>query len=447
MCKGLPAVKIFATDLDEASLSIGRNAAYPSTAADAIPPDLRERFTLNKGHQIEIRKELRSCVIFARHNICTDPPFPEIRLISCRNLLIYFTPPLQEKMISLLSFSLQPGGLLLLGGSESFSRYRLATLPGQRKPSYQRLASVAIREREVLPTQHLQLQDALTDISELVALRRVAEGSLQEFERLTDALDPVVWKRDLLSGKCLYISARIQDLTGWQAQEVAALPDLLDSTIVPEDRPAVRAARDAGQAGWTVTYGFTRRDGQRRTMLEVAIPLRDASSDHAVVGTLSDITDRHQQASRLALLRESLQALLARDPDPTALLDGDLRVVLINPAFTRLLPALAPEDGEVPPLTVLERLVPLASGRAKADGAMAEVLRAVALQAGANASTPVRLPVAWAEGQAPAAGAPEAFTLELVPVPADLEAPGLLLRLRGLAADQRQSSNTPPFVD
>ncbi|MBM5817072.1 MAG: hypothetical protein FJ083_11000 [Cyanobacteria bacterium K_Offshore_surface_m2_239] len=71
----------------------------------------------------------------------------------------------------------------------------------------------------------------------------------------------------------------------------------------------------------------------------------------------------------------------------------------------------------------------------------------MALQAGANASTPVRLPVAWAEGQAPAAGAPEAFTLELVPVPADLEAPGLLLRLRGLAADQRQSSNTPPFVD
>ncbi|MEB3259076.1 MAG: PAS domain-containing protein, partial [Cyanobacteriota bacterium] len=287
----------------------------------------------------------------------------------------------------------------------------------------------------------------MTDISELVALRRVAEASLQEFEHLTDALDPVVWKRDLLSDKILYINARIQDLTGWKAAEVAALPDLLDSAIVPEDRPAVRAARDAGQAGWTVTYGFTRRDGQRRTMLEVAIPLLDASSDHAVVGTLSDITDQHQQASHLALLRESLQALLARDPDPTALLDGDLRVVLINPAFTRLVPTSTPEGGEAPPLTVIERLVPLASGRGKAEGAMAEVLRAVAQQAGANAANPVRLPVAWAEGQAPASEGPEAFTLEVVPVPADLEAPGLLLRLRGLAADQRQSSNTTPFAD
>jgi len=177
-------LKIFATDLDEQSLTIARKATYPISAAKSIPLELKEKFTHDKGSQFEMTKDLRSCIIFARHNICEDPPFPDIDFISCRNLLIYFTATLQERVIDLLSFSLHPGGLLFLGGAESLgqmtgfrvlnplyrlyertqqvrSRYRLASMLGQRKIPQERLPSIISNQSESLPTQHIQLLDAL----------------------------------------------------------------------------------------------------------------------------------------------------------------------------------------------------------------------------------------------------------------------------------------------
>jgi two-component system CheB/CheR fusion protein len=177
-------LKIFATDLDEQSLMLARKAVYPATAAKSIPESLKERFILEQGDEFEITKDLRSCIIFARHNLSEDPPFPDIQLVSCRNLLIYFTAPLQERVIDVLSFSLRPGSLLFLGGSESLgqpfgfrvldpvnrlyerteqvrSRMRLASASGQRKTLPERAASLVTTARESLPTQHIQLLDAL----------------------------------------------------------------------------------------------------------------------------------------------------------------------------------------------------------------------------------------------------------------------------------------------
>jgi two-component system CheB/CheR fusion protein len=180
-------LKIFATDLDEQSLSIARKAIYPTSAAKSIPALLKERFIHDQGSEFEISKDLRSCIIFARHNLCEDPPFPNIDLISCRNLLIYFTAALQERVIDLMSFSLQPGSLLFLGSSESLgqlsgfrvldpvhrlyertqqgrSRVRLASVLSQRKMPPDRPALAASVERDSLPTQHIQLLDALTRV-------------------------------------------------------------------------------------------------------------------------------------------------------------------------------------------------------------------------------------------------------------------------------------------
>jgi two-component system CheB/CheR fusion protein len=280
----------------------------------------------------------------------------------------------------------------------------------------------------------------MTDVSELVALRRLAEASLQEFEDLTDAIDQVVWKRDCLSNKILYISARIQDLTGWKASEVVALPDLLDSAIVPADRAAVLAAREAGTAGWNVIYSLNLRDGSRRTMREVGIPLEDASSDHAVVGTLIDITEHQQQASQLRFLQTSFQTLIESVPQPTALLDPDLHVVWINPAFARTLQPLAQTPGEITLDILATQLVPLDPATSAATGSLEEVLRTAAQQAGARSFAVVQLPVALPHGERPGEGR----TLEVVPIPHDPEAPGLLLRLRDPGPAQGQSSSTPP---
>jgi two-component system CheB/CheR fusion protein len=121
---GHPAVladhlKIFGTDLDEEALAVARRGVYPLTEAQAIPADLRCRFLDEKANEFTIKDQLRDCVVFARHNVSEDPPFPRLDLISCRNTLIYFTPLLQERVISLFRFGLLPGGLLFLGESES----------------------------------------------------------------------------------------------------------------------------------------------------------------------------------------------------------------------------------------------------------------------------------------------------------------------------------------
>lgn len=102
-------LKIFATDLDEQSLAIGRRGTYPISAAKSIPEAMRRRYLIEHDNEIEINKELRSCLIFARHNVSEEPPFPSIDLISFRNTLIYFTAPLQERVLDFFSFSLTPG--------------------------------------------------------------------------------------------------------------------------------------------------------------------------------------------------------------------------------------------------------------------------------------------------------------------------------------------------
>ncbi|MEB3349756.1 MAG: CheR family methyltransferase [Cyanobacteriota bacterium] len=116
----LPArLRLFATDLDERALAVVRSATYPIDAAELIPLELRQRFTCITGDQLQISRELRSCVVVARHNLLEDPPLPALDLVSCRNTLIYFSAPRQEQVLNVFRFALVPGGLLLLGLSDS----------------------------------------------------------------------------------------------------------------------------------------------------------------------------------------------------------------------------------------------------------------------------------------------------------------------------------------
>ncbi len=178
-------LKIFATDLDEQSLRIARRGVYPASAVRAVPEELRQRFVDVDGNEIEISKDLRGCIVFARHNICQDPPFPGIDIISCRNLLIYFTAALQEQVIDLLGLSLQPGGLLFLGSSESLSpgagfrllnpvhriyertaeprscRHLARSMPMQRFTTPDRPPSHSSRATVPVSAQHIQLLEAL----------------------------------------------------------------------------------------------------------------------------------------------------------------------------------------------------------------------------------------------------------------------------------------------
>jgi two-component system CheB/CheR fusion protein len=114
-----PQYQVFASDIDEQSLALARIGLYPSSiVTDVAPSRLREFFTRDDG-RYHIRKSLRDRILFASHNLLRDPPFSQIDLISCRNLLIYLNRDVQMRVLELFHFALKPGGFLFLGGSES----------------------------------------------------------------------------------------------------------------------------------------------------------------------------------------------------------------------------------------------------------------------------------------------------------------------------------------
>ena len=114
-----PNFRVFATDVHRASLEVASAGVYAREAADRVPAVLRELYFKPHRDGLQISSDLRGHVVFAQHNVLKDAPFTRLDLLSCRNLLIYFTPPAQRKALSLFHFALKTGGTLVLGPSES----------------------------------------------------------------------------------------------------------------------------------------------------------------------------------------------------------------------------------------------------------------------------------------------------------------------------------------
>lgn len=122
-------LRVFGTDLDEASLTVARRAHYPLSAGDTIPVDLLDAFTVADADGFTVAEDIRGCTVFARHDVGEDPPFPSIDLVSCRNTLIYFAEPLQRRVLGLLAYAVRPHGLLLLGRAENLDDATTAFTP------------------------------------------------------------------------------------------------------------------------------------------------------------------------------------------------------------------------------------------------------------------------------------------------------------------------------
>ncbi len=112
-------VQVFASDLDARAIEIARIGTYPEAILTDVPPARLRQFFVNEDQHYRVRKEIREKVLFARHNLLSDPPFSQIGLIVCRNLLIYLDREVQREILQMFHFALRPGGYLFLGSSES----------------------------------------------------------------------------------------------------------------------------------------------------------------------------------------------------------------------------------------------------------------------------------------------------------------------------------------
>ena len=112
-------IKIFATDIDQDAILRASSGVYPESIAADLSPKLLSKYFYRRDDHYQIDRSIREMVVFAQHNLVKDPPFTNIELISCRNLLIYLQPVLQRKAMESINFSLNPQGLLVLGSSET----------------------------------------------------------------------------------------------------------------------------------------------------------------------------------------------------------------------------------------------------------------------------------------------------------------------------------------
>ena len=112
-------LQIFASDIDAAALKRAREGIYSESIAADMSEEQLARFFIKQDGTYRVDKEVRDAVTFAAHNVLLDPPFLNMELISCRNLLIYIEPEMQKKIFSLFAFGLKPGGYLFLGKSEN----------------------------------------------------------------------------------------------------------------------------------------------------------------------------------------------------------------------------------------------------------------------------------------------------------------------------------------
>ena len=117
-------IQIFATDISELAIAKARAGIYQDNQMVEVSPERRRRFFYSvEGGGYQISKAVRELCVFARQNLGNDPPFSNLDLISCRNLLIYLGDSLQKRIMPIFHYSLKPTGFLLLGTSESTGQY------------------------------------------------------------------------------------------------------------------------------------------------------------------------------------------------------------------------------------------------------------------------------------------------------------------------------------
>jgi two-component system, chemotaxis family, CheB/CheR fusion protein len=137
-------IRVFATDVDHQALDVARTGVYTASEVAQMDPERRERWFSQQGSNWSILKTLRELCVFSVHDLIRHPPFINMDLVSCRNLLIYFKPEQQDELFNTFHYALKPDGLLLLGKSESAGfNSRLFEVVDANQKLYRRRATTA----------------------------------------------------------------------------------------------------------------------------------------------------------------------------------------------------------------------------------------------------------------------------------------------------------------
>ncbi|HEY3295345.1 MAG TPA: chemotaxis protein CheB [bacterium] len=145
--------QIFATDLDKVAIENARRGLFPPNILADLSEERLQRFFRREGDNYGVRKNIRDKIVFAPQDVIMHPPFTKLDLICCRNLLIYLVPELQQRLLSMFHYALNPGGLLFLGSAETIGARAdlFATLDSKWRIYERRATSSARRSLPEMP--------------------------------------------------------------------------------------------------------------------------------------------------------------------------------------------------------------------------------------------------------------------------------------------------------
>lgn len=182
-------IKIFATDADADAITHASTARYREEIAHDVSNERLARYFIKAGLEYEIRPDIRKMVVFATHNMINDPPFSNIDLITCRNVLIYFQQAVQKVVMSSFHFSLKDNAKAFFGSSETVgdlkSHYKVVH---ERFRIYEKLTNTRLPIASVNTAGSDKAKLGMRPVSNLLRSYRSHNVSANRFEHVKDHL-------------------------------------------------------------------------------------------------------------------------------------------------------------------------------------------------------------------------------------------------------------------
>ncbi len=306
------SLQIFATDLDDNAIDKARKGIFPAAIADEVSPARLEHFFIKSEDHWRVSQEIREMVVFAPQNVIKDPPFTKIDILSCRNLLIYMNPELQEKLLTLFHYSLNPGGLLLLGTAESpGAQSDLFTVVDSKLRIYQRSGSPRLDELYNFPASFSHTkQDAMKN-----------KTPLKVPDNLQTLTDQLLLQQFSPSGVLVTDQGDILYITGNTGKYLEPAAGKANMNIFAMAREGLRnelpsAFRKALQNYEKVVLHHIRLE-TNKGILQVEVIIRQIENPPTLKGkillTFTDVLDQTSGASKT---RKGKAAATTFQPDP-----------------------------------------------------------------------------------------------------------------------------------
>ncbi len=342
-------LQIFATDARDALLTRARAGTYPeSISRDVNPERLRRFFRHGRDGRFQVIKPLRDACIFARHDLLREAPFPNLDIITCRNVLIYLKPPAQRRLTAMFHYALRPHGLLMLGAAGGIAAHSELFQPADRKhriyaPRPALSANQEIQSvNEELQTSKEELKSSNEELGTINDELRARNLELNQFTSdLSNLMDSLEVPMVMLDRQC-----RIRHFTPAADEVFYLMPTDLNRPI-DEIRAKVELPDLRGVVAEVIATGrqseATITAASGRTYLLRVKPYRNLRNEvEGAVLRLLDTTLR-READRNPREKQFAESVVRAFPQPLVVLEGT-RIVSANSAFARL---FTPQRGDL----------------------------------------------------------------------------------------------------